>query len=515
MKENKNSITTSIELAEGSIVQKTGEAASQMIQAYNGKRYDSFGNEISHYGRNLKQISEYKINPEYCDQNVKQQAGFSAELVNEARKNKKLINAQSEIRIRTTDGIGNTNDMQYDLVALTPDGNVVAGESVQMKFLGVTQDGKYNVIEKIVKDPSWNRYDTVIEIPSDQYDNAVEYAHCQAEKLKKQAEHLEKSGKYDEALKNSELSQKYEDSISKIRKSELTTQEAIDARLDPIKFTVKETVKDCINGGTEMMAASTVVAGAISVACNAVSVFKGERKVSDAAVSVVNDMVKAGASGFVVGSVSTGVKAAMHTASNEVVRKIGTTNAPVMIVTGAIEIAKSIKRFASGEIDALGLFNELGQKGVCAVSSSVGLSIGTLGGAIISNGCAVVGGVIGGMAGYAVAAALYDSVINVLKEEKISLDRRLYLDQLAVETQRQMKEYRKNLCDQGNRFLNEYQQCFDCFFSDIYRAISSKKPDDSIRAFCRLNSSLNLKTRFKSFEELDEFMSDDTSVFEL
>lgn len=515
MKMDKKDHLTQVHLAEGNIVQRNGEAASQIGQAYIGRRFDSKGNEIIYHGRNLKQISEYKVNPEYHDQNIKQQSGFSAELINEARKNEEAIKSGSDFRVRTTDGVGRTNDTQYDLISITQDGKEIPSESVQMKFLGVTKDGKYNVIERIVKDSSWDRYDTVIEIPSDQYDGAVKYALDQAEKLKVQAEKLNELGKTEQALKINEQAQKYENSVKRIRKSKLTAQEAIEARVDPLKFTVKETARSCINGGIEMMSASALVAGAVSIAGNTISVFKGDKDPEIAAAAVAKDIVTAGASGFVVGTASTGIKAAMHTAGNEVIRKIGTTNAPIMIVTGVIDISKSLKRFACGEIDTLELFNELGQKGVCAVSSSVGLSIGTVGGAIISKMGAAIGGVVGGMAGYAVAAALYDSVVNVLKEEKISSDRRKYLDELSAETQRQMSEYREMIRIQGDIRLKEYQFCFDRFFNDIDQAIISKDPDDSISAFCRLNSDLGIKSEFNSFKELDDFMSDDKSVLVL
>ena len=60
------------------------------------------GNDLQHVGRNLKRISEYKLNEKYVEQNVKQQAGFLGELIDEARKNKKFIRAGKSERVRNS-----------------------------------------------------------------------------------------------------------------------------------------------------------------------------------------------------------------------------------------------------------------------------------------------------------------------------------------------------------------------------------------------------------------------------
>ncbi len=78
-------------LMQDGLVQKHGEGASQIVQAYKGVRYDSAGNDIGHQGRNLKDISNYKVNDNHADANIKQQAGFSGELVKEARDNQEAI----------------------------------------------------------------------------------------------------------------------------------------------------------------------------------------------------------------------------------------------------------------------------------------------------------------------------------------------------------------------------------------------------------------------------------------
>ena len=117
-----NNIT--VGYGQSATIQKHGEASSQILQAYSGKRFDSDGNELPHKGRSLKRISEYKVNRDYAEQNMKQQSGFTAELLEESNRNREALLNNSEVRRRTTDGIGRTNDTQYDLVDVDACGNV-------------------------------------------------------------------------------------------------------------------------------------------------------------------------------------------------------------------------------------------------------------------------------------------------------------------------------------------------------------------------------------------------------
>ena len=89
-----------IEIMQAQLIQREGEAASQIIQAYKGTRYDTQGIDLQHKGRSLKEISGYNINPNCKEQNIKQQSGFTAELLHEARENKKYIREGSGTRSR-------------------------------------------------------------------------------------------------------------------------------------------------------------------------------------------------------------------------------------------------------------------------------------------------------------------------------------------------------------------------------------------------------------------------------
>ena len=88
------------------VVQRYGSAEKGHLVAYSGKDNET-GKRLT---RGLKKIAQSKVNPEYQEQNIKQQAGFAAEDKYVARQNAEKIIAGKEERYSRTDDLGRVND---------------------------------------------------------------------------------------------------------------------------------------------------------------------------------------------------------------------------------------------------------------------------------------------------------------------------------------------------------------------------------------------------------------------
>lgn len=86
------------------------EAARQHVVAYEGIDYAQ-GKRLE---RGLEKISRSKVNSQYRDMNIKQQAGFSAEVKEVARNNAEQIVKRKKNRLIRTDDLGRVNDPLYD-----------------------------------------------------------------------------------------------------------------------------------------------------------------------------------------------------------------------------------------------------------------------------------------------------------------------------------------------------------------------------------------------------------------
>lgn len=152
-----------IEWAAAETVQRYGSAAKEYLVALEG--VDNETGKV--YKRSLKSVSKSKVNPEYEKQNLKQQAGFSAEILDVADQNaENIINKNPNRKTRTDDiptttdpktglPIGGTNDELFDHVELDANGNIIPGSAAQMKFIGNSTEQCHSAnLKKILKNYS-------------------------------------------------------------------------------------------------------------------------------------------------------------------------------------------------------------------------------------------------------------------------------------------------------------------------------------------------------------------------
>ena len=497
-----NNIT--VGYGQSDLVQRYGEAASQVIQAYSGKRYDSLGNELIHKGRSLEKISQYGIDSNYAEQNYKQQSGFSAELLEESNRNHDAILRGDTTRRRTTDGIGRTNDTQYDLVDVDSKGNL--SNPSQMKFLGVDKKGRYSVIEKLVKDKSWDRYDGPIDIPQNQYEDALKYANDQADKLLEQAKTLREQGKIEKALEKEQLAKKYRNAGKRIRPSSVNEQDALLARKNPKKYVAKKMLEDAHSAGKEAAKGAMLVGGLVSLGQNICAVYSGEESIEEAAKNVAVTTAKSGLVAYGVGRTGATIKVMMHTSKNEVIRKLGNTNLPTAIVTSTIEISSIIKGYAIGEISEKEAFARLGKNGVGSLAASYGAAVGTL----LLPG---IGTMVGSMVGYMISSTIYDSCLQVLIDADMAKENYERTKELCEASRLYMRMQREQFEMYVEEFLANRQMVISNSMSVIMDSLENLDTTDFTESINALAAEFGRELQFKSFEEFDDFMHKEEEVF--
>ncbi|MEG2847771.1 MAG: hypothetical protein RR904_03230 [Bacilli bacterium] len=474
------------------LIQKQGEGASQIIQALKGKRYDALGNDIGHHGRSLEKIGNYKINQKYREINIKQQAGFSAELIKEARDNKNnIINGETS-RTRTTDGIGQTNNQKYDHIKVDKMGNIVLDSGSQMKVYSSAED-----LVKKLGNKEWEKYlDSQIDVPTEQVQEIKEMARAKAKLFREQAHTAKGRGDievYNKKINQAESMEKIEKNI---RDSGVKRQEAIDARLNPKNFVSKEFISDAHCAGKTAAKGAVLLSGAISFGQNVYLVMNNKKTFENACSDFTRDITIAGGSAYIVAGTGTAIKGLMHSSSEIAIRKLGTTSAPTMIVTSALEIGKILKRYSAGDINETELLEELGEKGTGIIAASYGATLGTL----ILPG---IGSVIGSMIGYTVSNLIYKECLNILKLRDISIERRKVIEEMSAEAIVMLENYRQSLIKENNQVLEER----DLIIKSILTSVENRDVNLLTNSINNLGCSLGRKLEFETFDEFDSVMN--------
>ena len=486
---------TNAEMAES--IQLHGAAGKEHMVAYEGIDYET-GITLK---RSLKDISKSKVNPQYKDQNLKQQAGFSAEVKETARENADRILKKDGTRKVRTDDAGRVNDPLYDHVEVDENGTVIPGSGSQMKIVGKNPE---ECLDKLMskKFKKYRDANKRIDIQSDFYDGVCQKIDTRIDNLKKQAEGARRQGKTDIAQKKRDQIAELKRLRKNLRKSHVSQAEAMEARCNPLLSTAKDIHILSHKAGLQGADAGAGIGGIISGLQNAVCVLRGQKRPSEALKDTALTTGKAAVGGYVTSYGSTAAIAVMRNASQSFVRTLSKTNLPTQVVSTAVTSADTIWQWMNGKITGTECLQEMGKNGFAISSSAAYATAGQL---LIP--IPVVGGLVGGMVGYSLASACYGELMAALKEAKLAREERIRIERECEEAIAAIRQYRQEINEIADRHLAEYRNTFDAAFVDMKMSMGIGDIDGFMAGANTITRKFGGETKFDSFEEFDRLMN--------
>ncbi|MFC0308418.1 hypothetical protein ACFFHK_01700 [Gallibacterium trehalosifermentans] len=482
-----------------------GDAGAEFLKGLRG--VDNQTGQV--FNRGLIQISEYKINPEYAENNIKQQAGFAAEVVSVAKKNAEEIIKKSHKRYARSEDVAGygSNNNTVDIIELL-DGKELS--TSQMKFIGENKLG--DLLKKIARgDGSGNKNDLSrymevdkLEVPTEQVALAKKICREQADKLRKQAKRLAEKNK-EEANKLLKQADNYDKLHDKITDSGLTIEQAIQYRLHPTRETVKDMISVAHRAGIEGAKLGAAIGGSISVVTNLIAVHSGDKAFSEAMIDSVTDTLKAAGVGYGTAFVGSTVKSLMQQSPSATLRVVAKTGLPGAIMNVCMASSKSIYCYTKGEIDELELIQEVGNIAVGAVSTSLFTVVGQ---GLIP--IPVLGGVIGSMVGGIIVNTFYDGFLQALNDANTAKEDRIIIEmqcEAAKELSRQYRIALESLFASKLTQLEEERAILQNLFSQ--KEISA---DDYCAGMNHFALVFGKKLTINNMAELDEAMQSDKPI---
>lgn len=399
-----------------STVQRYGAAIKEHLVAYDGVDYER-GTVAN---RSLKSIAQSKVNHNDSARNIKQQAGFSAEIKSAARANAdRIINGDDTTRTTRTDdmssqsdgrggSIGGTNDQFYDVAEVDKNGAYIDGTGRQLKFVG--NDAESCTKSLLQKDyDKYRKHGVALEVPSDFYDKIVKELDKRADHLKTQIEVAERKGNTELASKHKEQLDRVENTKNNLRKSNVTSKEAIEARKHPELSTAKDIARYAHQSGLEAAQKGALIGGGVSIVRNVIKLSNGDIKADVAIKNIVVDTTKGAIGGYVVGAGGATLKGAMQKSSVSSIRALSKTQFPGAAVALVYGITKSavtnFLKYKNGELTKAEMARAFGKDAVK--------------GSLVTCSMAVIAfppGAVGAVAAMGVAMYLDAACTNLLNE---------------------------------------------------------------------------------------------------
>ena len=501
---------TTTALSASETVNRFGSANAEFIKGYTGT--DKETGQI--FSKGLEKIFTHKINdnPEKAAANIKQQAGFSAEVATTSRDNAEAIINRSEIRTSRSDDLPQygKNHNIVDRVQIL-DGNIIEGTQTQMKFVGDRNELFKNIAEDNQKGNSkFARYrGTKIELPSEQIPGAADYCTNKAKALREQAEAVAaKGGPPDvvERLRNN--AENYDQLATNIKDSGLTTEQAIFYRQHPKIATALDIARTSHRAGVEGATYGAAIGGSISLLQNIFALAQNEKNLSEATTDLTIDISKAGLVGYGTASIGSAIKSGMQQSGNTALRTLSKTNAPALVVNICLSLGSSVKRYIAGDITESQFLTEVGEKGAGMLSSGMMAALGQL-----AIPIPFVGAAIGGMIGYTLSSLFYQSALDSARAVEASRAMLARTRAIQVAARDRMAQEQASLDAFIRQEIPQLLQETQEFFSLIQD--TSNSTDQLAAGINRYASLLGKKLQFENLQDFDDFMINSTELLKL
>lgn len=280
-------------------------------------------------------------------------------------------------------------------------------------------------------------------------------------------------------------------------------------------FEAKAALSDMHQSGMQAGKMGATFSGISSSASGLYQLSQGNATTGEIAAQVIVDTSKGFATSYLTTAGSKGIVHGLAKAgvSQTSVGALTKSNAHIALAASILKSGQSVVRYLQGEIDSDQLMGEISETAITGAST---FYYGALGQAIIP--IPIVGAMIGSTVGYFVGSMLHQSGLMGLGEVavvKVARERRERIEAMCLESITLIRQHRLELEALLKTHFEERRQTLSQAFDGMEQSLVSWDADDFIQHLESVNQAFGKSLPFKSFDEFDIFMKDNTSVFVL
>lgn len=341
-----------------------------------------------------------------------------------------------------------------------------------------------------------------LEVPSEQVDTMKQTCRTQAAELRQQAQAVRQKGNDALADKLETQANNYTQLEEKIADAGMSTEEAINYRLNPRWETAKDIASVSHQAGMEGAKFGAAIGGSISLISQLIAVYSGNKELEQALLDTAKDTLVSAGVGYGSAFVGSAIKACMQQSESATTRALAKTGLPATIVSVCLATGQSIRRYAKGDIDETQLMQEMGLTASGMLSASMFTMLGQ-----IAIPVPVLGGLIGGMVGYTLSNNFYQTFFDTLNEAQLSAQRRQLIEMKCSAARALARQYETSI---KHLFAHKLQQ-LDAESTALFALLDA--PEIDTDEFCagmnRFAALLGKTLSINDMDDLDRAMLSD------
>ncbi|WQU07909.1 hypothetical protein KVE16_03700 [Helicobacter pylori] len=469
----------------------------------------------------LEEISKRKINPKYINQNINQQAGYSAEIKEQAHVNVHNILAKKGERVWQYDDLSSGQKAQVkklfpnyatpkknheivDYISVDEKGNVIPGTAVQSKFVG--RNGEECFKKLLSKD--YEKYfenGAKMKIARNHYGDFQRAVNTRIKSLESQIVKQKGLGNFQKAAHLEEKRQYCKTIKAHTRPARVAKGEAIEARLNPNLSTAKDVTSISHQAGMNAAQTGAWIGGGVSLVTNVYECVANGKDPIKALKHTAIATLKGGVLSYGSAFASSSLGGWMQSSANKFVQSLGKGSLPAMIVGACVANCKVFIDYFRGKIDEAELLKRLGKANATLIS---GGAMAVVGQTLIP--IPVVGALIGGFVG----ATLSETFFNILNSERVELARqeRIKIERECREIIKLLEIYQNQFKEVFERYFHETTKFFNQSFDELERALYVGDADLAIGVNNKIQERLGQKALFNNKQECWELITSNKEI---
>ncbi|WQS98016.1 hypothetical protein E5D90_03035 [Helicobacter pylori] len=460
----------------------------------------------------LEEISKRKINPNYIKQNINQQAGYSAEIKEQAHVNVHNILAGKRERIVQYDDLSSGQKAQVkklfpnyatpsknhelvDYISVDEKGNVIPGTAVQSKFVG--KNGEECFKKLLSKD--YKKYfenGAKMKIARNHYGDFQRAVNTRIKSLESQIAKQKGLGDFQKATILEKELQKCKTIKAHTRPASTTKREAIEARLNPNLSTAKDVTRVSHQAGMNAAQTGALIGGGVSLITNVYECIANGKDPVKAIKHTAIATLKGGALSYCSTASSSFLGGLMQSSANKIIQSLGKGSLPAIFVGACVANATVLTRYLSGKIDETELLKQLGKANTTLVSSG---AMAFAGQALIP--IPVVGALVGGFVGAVLSETCFNALLKAREEAKLARQRRIEIEKECREIIKHLEAYQNQFKEVFEKYFHETTKFFNQSFNELERASYAGDADLAIAVNNKSREWLGQKALFDNKQE--------------
>ncbi|MFP6280814.1 hypothetical protein ACLGD1_05790 [Helicobacter pylori] len=460
----------------------------------------------------LEEISKRKINPNYINQNINQQAGYSSEIKEQAHVNADNILAGKRERVHQYDDLSSEKKPQVkklfpnyatpsknheivDYISVDKKGNVIPGTLTQSKFVG--RNGAECFEKFLSKDyEKYFKNGAKMKIARNHYGDFQRAVNTRIKSLESQIAKQKGLGDFQKAAHLEEKLQKCKTIKSHTGPASITKSETIEARLNPKLSTAKDVANLSHQAGMDAMPTGALTGCVFSLVTNIWECIANGKDPKKAIKHTAIATLKGGVLSYGSAFASSSLGGLMQSSVNKVIQSLGKGSVPAMIVGAGVANCKVLIDYFRGKINESELLKQLGKANTTLVSSG---AMAVAGQALIP--IPVVGALVGGFVGAILSETFFNAFLKAREETKLACQRRIEIERECHEFIKLLEAYQNQFKEVFERYFHETTKFFNQSFNEFERASYAGDADLAIAVNNKSREWLGQKALFDNKQE--------------